>query len=167
MNQLLNATTLFQILFGAILVGAAINDGRRFKIPNAYPAALLLLFPVAWFAGYPFIAPFWSHAAHFAIALGVGMLLFRFEFFGAGDAKLYAAAAMWFGLGEGIRLLLFISLTGALIVMFRMMTGVLGIFMGGEGQTIQKRLIDRRIAYGIPIAIGGLLALLMPHSINI
>lgn len=156
-----------QILFALILAGAAISDGRRFKIPNIYPAALILLFAAAWMLGYPFIAPLWSHAAHFGIALAIGMLLFRFGAFGAGDAKLYAATALWFGLGEGIRLLLFISLTGAIIVVFRMMTGVLGIFWGGEGKTLQSRLIDRRIAYGIPIAIGGMLALVAPHSINI
>jgi prepilin peptidase CpaA len=167
MNNIPSWPTIIQLIYGLILLGAAISDGTKFKIPNAYPAALILLFPIAWFAHYPFIAPLWSHILHFAIALGVGMLLFRFEKFGAGDAKLYAATALWFGMGEAIRLLLFISLTGAIIVIIRMATGVLGIFWGGEGKTLQTRLLDRRIAYGIPIAIGGILALIAPHSLNI
>lgn len=54
--------------------------------------------------------------AHSAIALLVGMVLFRFEAIGAGDAKFYAACAAWFPLQKGLTLLVSVSLAGLLLV---------------------------------------------------
>lgn len=54
--------------------------------------------------------------AHSAIALLVGMVLFRIEAIGAGDAKFYAACAAWFPLQEGLTLLASVSLSGLLLV---------------------------------------------------
>src|SRR3546814_2063409 len=51
--------------------------------------------------------------SHAAIALVVGMVLFGMRIVGGGDAKYYAALALWFRLGEAWRLLAFVSLAGA------------------------------------------------------
>ena len=55
-------------------------------------------------------------AAHAAIALLVGMALFRMQWIGGGDAKFYAACAAWFPLQDGLLLLVSVSLAGLLLV---------------------------------------------------
>ena len=55
-------------------------------------------------------------AAHAVIALLLGMLLFRFEMIGAGDAKFYAACAAWFPLQHALALLVSVSFAGLILV---------------------------------------------------
>lgn len=144
--------------FVAILLFAAWSDARRFLIPNIYPLLLLLLGAIAWFAGFPFIAPLWSHAVHFVLALGIGMLLFHFGWFGGGDVKLYAALASWFGLSDGLFLLLAVSLSGAAVVILSVVFHLVGPARGEK-----KSFMKRRIAYGLAIAAGGVSALLWTY----
>ena len=54
--------------------------------------------------------------AHAMIALLLGMLLFRFDMIGAGDAKFYAACAAWFHLQHALALLVSVSLAGLILV---------------------------------------------------
>lgn len=149
-------------VYVAILALAAYSDARRLTIPNIYPLLLILLGAVAWFAGFPFIAPLWSHLLHFAIALGIGMLLFHFGWFGGGDVKLYAAVSLWFTLSNGLFLLMAVSLSGVAIV-------VLAVFLrlmhSALGSTDRKRggFMQRRIAYGLAIAAGGIGSLLWTY----
>lgn len=144
---------MIKIAFAAMLLAAAYSDARRFLIPNIYPLLVILLFIAAWLVGFEFHAPLWKHLLHFAIALAAGMLLFRFRWFGGGDAKLYAAVALWFGIGDAIPLLFITTLAGAAIVVVRV---ILRLF--GRGAAISKTS-DRRIAYGVAIAIGGIAAM--------
>lgn len=140
--------------YAAVLLAAAVSDARRYRIPNLYPALLVLLFVAARVAVFPFDAPLWSHLVHFGVALLVGMLLFHFRWFGGGDAKLYAAVALWFGIGDAIFLLFLTSVTGAIIVMFRIIFHILRGIGGGTGGSRQQ-LLARKIPYGIAIAAGG------------
>jgi prepilin peptidase CpaA len=143
----------------AILALAAFSDARRLLIPNIYPLCLLLLGGVAWFAGFPFTAPLWSHLLHFAVALGVGMLLFHFGWFGGGDVKLYAAVALWFGLSNGAFLLFVTSIAGVVIVALSVSYRLLRTIFGSvEQEKVSFR--KRRIAYGLAIAAGGIFSLL-------
>lgn len=148
--------------FVTILAFAAWSDARRFLIPNIYPLLLLLLGALAWVAGFPFAAPLWSHAAHFLLALGLGMLLFHFGWFGGGDVKLYAALASWFPLSSGLFLLLTVSLSGAAVVLLSIvfhLSRAVHRPAGGE----RKSFMKRRIAYGLAIAAGGISALLWTY----
>ena len=142
----------------AILALAAYSDARRFTIPNIYPLLLLLLAGIAWFVGFPFAAPLWSHLAHFAIALGIGMLLFHFGWFGGGDVKLYAAVSLWFALSDGPFLLLIVSLSGAVVVALSIAMR-LGLTMLDRTGRTRGSLLKSRIAYGLAIAAGGIAAL--------
>lgn len=152
---------ILKAAFVVTLLLAAYTDARKLLIPNAYPAIVILLFIVAQVAGFDFSAPLWSHLLHFAIALAVGMVLFRFGWFGGGDAKLYAAVALWFGIGDAILLLFITSVAGAVIVLGRMMLRVFGIGSGRSegGAAVKVKASERRIAYGVAIAVGGILAM--------
>lgn len=56
------------------------------------------------------------HLAHGAVALGIGMALFAARMWGGGDAKYYAASALWFPLEVFFHLVWWISLTGLALV---------------------------------------------------
>ncbi|WP_170935589.1 A24 family peptidase [Sphingopyxis indica] len=154
----------FQVAFVAILLLATASDIHSLRIPNLLPALMILLFLAAWVWGFPFRDPIWSHLAHFALALAAGMALFHFRWFGGGDAKLYAAVALWFGLGDAVLLLLLTALTGALVVVVRMLFHIFRALAFDSGPPEhRRRLFERKIPYGIAIAAGGIVTLLQTY----
>lgn len=145
------------LVFVTILLLAAVSDARRFLIPNIYPAAMIVLFVAANVADFQFDDVLWSHLAHFGIALAVGLGLFYLRWFGGGDVKLYAAIAIWFGISHALLLLVMTTVTGATIVVLRMTWFAANTLLGGDsGGRRKTKLFERRIAYGIPIAVGGI-----------
>lgn len=155
---------IISITFVVILLLAALSDARRFLIPNIYPVAMILLFVAARFTGFQFGDVLWSHLIHFCIALAVGIGLFYFRWFGGGDVKLYASIALWFGISDALLLLVITTVTGAAIVIVRMIWFGANTFLGGDsGGTRKTRLFERRIAYGIPIAVGGVSSFFLIH----
>jgi prepilin peptidase CpaA len=140
---------VFAALAGACLALAAFSDVRAFRIPNIYPALLILLFLGArmlW--GFSFDD--WWHLLHFAIALIVGMLLFKFGWVGGGDAKLYAGAAIWFSGTNAAMLIFATGIAGLLLAIVYLLKRKLR----RSDQQVPKK--DRRIPYGLAIAIGAL-----------
>ena len=130
----------------ATLVLAAISDMRAFRIPNIYPAILILLFVVMQgFSG--FSEQLWSQLLHFIAALVVGMALFAKGWIGGGDAKLYAAVALWFNFSGGVALLFMTSISGLVLAIM-----LIAARMAGLRKNVPKE--DRRIPYGIAIAVG-------------
>ena len=82
------------VLFAASVA----TDVRRREVPNAVPLLLLGLF--ALYAAAGAVRPFWElwqHLAVGAIVLAAGFGLYLTGRFGAGDAKLLAAAGVWIG----------------------------------------------------------------------
>lgn len=154
---MIDLTLFLKGVVTGLLLMAAWSDARRFRIPNLFPALLIALFPLAWWLGFPFADPAWSHLAHFAITLVVGMGLFRLRWFGGGDVKLYSALALWFGLSHALPLLVVTTVSGGVIVIIRMLYHMMTLWFGnGDGK---QRLFERRIAYGIAIAAGGVVSI--------
>jgi prepilin peptidase CpaA len=137
-----------------VLLGAAYSDLKQFKIPNLMPALLLTLYG-CYVAIVGLSAFSWWHAAHFAIALIVGMALFAMKWFGGGDAKLYAAVALWFPLQKGPFLLFYVGMAGLVLAIMFMLTR--RFTKGADG----KKRTDRRIPYGVAIAVGAIACLLL------
>jgi prepilin peptidase CpaA len=132
------------------LIAAAISDLRSFRIPNIFPAVLILLFVVVHgIAG--FAAPLWENALHFLLALAVGMGLFSRGWIGGGDAKLYAAAALWFSWTGAIALVFMTTMAGLLLTL----TFIAARMLGLRKNTPKE---DRRIPYGVAIAAGAILS---------
>lgn len=154
---MIDPSLLLKAVVTGLLLLAAWSDARRFRIPNLYPALVIAVFPLAWWLDFPFDDPLWSHLAHFAITLVVGMALFRWGWFGGGDVKLYAAIALWFGLPKALLLLVVTTISGGVIVIVRMLLHLMGIWFGSGGG--KARLFERRIAYGIAIAAGGIVSI--------
>jgi prepilin peptidase CpaA len=141
---------LFVTLAACCIALAAISDVRYFRIPNIYPALILLLFlgsRLVW----GFSPSDWSHFMHFVIALGVGMLLFKMGWVGGGDAKLYSAAAIWFTGLNAAMLVFATGLAGLVLAIFYVARRKL------KTQKDTKKRTERRIPYGVAIAGGALI----------
>jgi prepilin peptidase CpaA len=98
-----------------LCAAAAWLDLTQRRIPNwlCGMTAIAGLASAALFGGWGALG---IHALHTAIALLAGMLLFALGGFGGGDAKFYAGAAAWFGLNEGLVLLLYVALSGLVLL---------------------------------------------------
>ena len=131
------------------LIAAAISDLRSFRIPNYLSAILIVLFGIiyglAGFTGMP-----WGNLLHFLVALVVGMVLFSRGWIGGGDAKLYAAAALWFNWTGAVALIFTTTIAGAALAIAFVASRMLGL-----RKNVPKE--DRRIPYGVAIAAGAIL----------
>lgn len=96
-----------------------------------------------------------SAALHMMIALGVRMGLFGLGMIGGGDAKFYAATAMWFGLAEAMRLLLAVSILGfVLLAIFMTFKWLMRVY---KNQARAKGDFAK-LPYGVAIATAAVLA---------
>jgi prepilin peptidase CpaA len=135
-----------------ILVWAAVSDIQKRIIPNVSVLALLGVF-LAWAVlvlgvGQPLV----SALAAAAIAFVVTFALYAFKVIGAGDSKLFAAAALFCGLGYLPLFALATVLAGGAIAAVSLAArpnrAAVMLAMGGKGDW------GRGIPYGVAIAIG-------------
>jgi prepilin peptidase CpaA len=118
-----------------------------------------MFFPMAYLTGMPLALL----GVHLLTGLGLfvaGFALFALGLFGGGDAKLLAAAGLWFGWPQTMPFLMLTVLAG----------GVLAIVVGGwsaiamsseiHGGSWAKRLstLKPNVPYGYAFAIGAILA---------
>lgn len=139
-----------------LLALASWFDWRERRIPNWVVLLTLLAGLAAAFAAGG-LTGLGLHAAHMAIALLGGMILFALRVVGAGDAKLYAAAAAWFPLQDGLRLLVSVAMAGLIVllvwVIARRIAGKKVVRAGNDPQDM--------LPYGLAIALGAALTALM------
>ena len=143
----MNITYIFIAIWCATLIAAAISDLRAFRIPNILSGILVLLFIIAQIIASNAVIP-WGNILHFGVALLVGMFLFSRGWIGGGDAKLYAATALWFATNAAIALLFFTTIAGGLLAILFIIARLTGL-----RKNVAKQ--DRRIPYGVAIAAGG------------
>ncbi len=153
----MNISLILMLLWAGAILAAAISDFRFLRIPNLYPALIITLFIVSRVVG-GFGPEHWSHLYHFLITLGIGMLLFHLGWFGGGDAKLYAAIALWFGLSSGVMFIFATGMSGLALAIFYVMARQLR--RRAANPPPEKKRNERRIPYGIAIAMGGILTAL-------
>ena len=83
--------------FAFLMLWAAYNDVRSFKIPNWIPAVMCL----SWVVAAPFLglglSGLGAHLLTFIVILAIGMGIWSQGLVGGGDVKLIAAGALWFG----------------------------------------------------------------------
>jgi prepilin peptidase CpaA len=84
-------------LFPALVIVAALRDVTSYTIPNWISLGLLAAFaPAALAMGLP-AGAVGLHLGVGVIGLIAGMAMFALGWIGGGDAKLFAAAALWLG----------------------------------------------------------------------
>jgi len=82
--------------FVALVLVGAVSDIVAYRIPNVVVLMILVLYPF-----FVVVSPReieWLYSLGiFAAVIAVGMVLYNFKIFGAGDAKLLAAILLWAG----------------------------------------------------------------------
>jgi prepilin peptidase CpaA len=104
--------TIRLLLFPALMAFAASSDLFTMTISNKLSLALVAAFFLLVFVTGMGFAAIGMHLAAAALVLVVAFLLFTQGWIGGGDAKLAAAAALWFGFGYLLDFLVYASLLG-------------------------------------------------------
>jgi len=156
--------TLSIALLPILMIVAALSDLMSFRIPNWLTlATALLFFPMAWLTGMP-LTEFGWHLLAGAILFVAGFALFSFGLFGGGDAKLLAAAGLWFGTAQTMPFLVATVLAGGAlaiaVAVWSLFMAVVDIHGPGEDTGIGKaaRKIKPKLPYGFALAIGAIVA---------
>ena len=147
------------LLFPALMAFAAASDLFTMTISNRVSLALIAGFFVLAFAGG--MAPYemLSHVGAGALLLVVAFGCFAMGWMGGGDAKVAAAAALWFGFDHLLSYLLYASLFGGaltlLLLQFRQWP--LPWQLAGQPWLLKLHAKETGIPYGIALAIGALM----------
>jgi prepilin peptidase CpaA len=147
------------LLFPALMAFAAASDLFTMTISNrvslALAAGFLVLAPVSGMGLYDMA----SHAGAGACVLAVAFVCFAKGWIGGGDAKVAAAAALWFGFGDLLNYLVYASLFGGaltlLLLLFRQWP--LPYALCGQDWLLRLHARESGIPYGIALALGALM----------
>lgn len=146
-------TVLAAILSG-ILIAVAVSDVMERRIPNAAVAAVAALF-VLWVLADRGES-LGTGVAAAGVAFVVGFVLYLLRVMGAGDVKLFAAVALFTGLGNLHLFALATVLAGGAMACVTLATqprrALVMFTLKGRGD------FGRGIPYGVAIAVGGLIA---------
>ena len=163
------------VLYTTLLVIACITDVRWRRIPNA----LVLVLALAGFAFSVGMEPWWPGLLRAASGLALGFaiwILFHVAGgMGAGDVKLFAAAAAWLGPSGAWRASLVAALAGgvlslgALVWQRRTREGIERVAMSLSmlslaplGKVAPDQSKKSYLPYGIALACGALIAAWIP-----
>jgi prepilin peptidase CpaA len=154
----------------AVLIVAAIIDGRQLRVPNwlTYPFALSGLVASLLPGGLGF----WSSLGGLALGLALLLPLYAVGGMGAGDVKLLAGVGAWIGSTLIVYAFIATAIVGAVIAIERMITsGRLALHLQRMGQITREWITIRNpstlaalaaerkpsmtlLPYAIPMAIG-------------
>ncbi len=152
--------TILTGILPILMIVAAASDVTTYRIPNWLTGLTAFAFlPVAYLSGMP-MAEFGSHLLTGIVLFVVGYIFFTLRLFGGGDAKLMAAAGLWFGFGQSLNFLFLTVLAGgvlalavALLALIQMHFDISG---ASFGQSLKK--LSPKVPYGLALAVGAILA---------
>lgn len=133
-------------IYCAILLAAAGQDIWQMKISNYLVLALLGAAVVAALVVGPQI-DLWKNLLILVVGLAIGTAVFAAGIMGGGDVKLTVAAAVWFLWTDALMLLLLITLSGVVVIIFAVVARLMGW---------GKKERGRMISYGVAVAMGGI-----------
>jgi prepilin peptidase CpaA len=156
--------TLSHSLLPILLIAAAASDALSFRIPNWLTAlTALLFFPMALATAMP-LHEFGAHLLAGVLLFAVGFGFFQLNLFGGGDAKLMAAAGLWFGTSQVLPFLFMTALAGGLLGLVIGFWSMMSISWEIHAENIDLAGIGRRlrglkpnVPYGLAFAIGGII----------
>lgn len=146
------------LLFPALMAFAAASDLLTMTISNRVSLALVAGFFVLALATGMGAHDVLSHAAAGATVLLAAFVCFAMGWVGGGDAKVVAAAALWFGFEHLLEYLVYASLFGGALTLFLLQFRQWPLPYPLSGQAWLSRLHAKEsgIPYGIALAIGAL-----------
>lgn len=142
------------------LTAAAFSDIRRYLIPNGVVALIGLTGVIGLIAtAANWQMALWNLGASLAV-LAVGIVLFAFRLWGAGDAKLLAAVSLWTGIYGLWQLLYWTALAGGVLaialLVLRRLPSIQHFATQPRGLMVLSP--NMGIPYGVAIAVGGIVA---------
>ena len=162
-------STLMAVFIALVCYGAW-SDARTLRIPNTVSLALLATFiPAAVVAGIGLEVIAW-HLAAGVVVLVVGFTLFALGYLGGGDAKLFAAAALWVGWDELLFYVLAVVVFGGVLSLCVLaLRKGLGLWPHWLVKSAEGLFTpNKAVPYGIAIAAGTLITVprmaLLPPS---
>lgn len=158
------AQILLLAVFPALLLAAAVWDISSFTIPNWIQLALAGAFVALALACRMPMSLFGGHVLAGTIALATSFTLFALGYIGGGDAKLFAAVALWLGFGYLLPYTLFATVAGGglAIALLALRTWPLPAFLAHQGWLVRLHDEKAGIPYGVALAAGALL--LIPQT---
>ena len=146
-------------LFPALMAFAAASDLLTMTISNRISLALVAGFLALALLGGMGLYDIALHVAAGATVLVVAFACFAMGWVGGGDAKVAAAAGLWFGFGHLMNYLLYASLFGGALTLLLLQFRQWPLPYALSGQTWLLRLHAKEsgIPYGIALAIGALM----------
>jgi prepilin peptidase CpaA len=149
------------LVFPALVLTGAVKDLLTFTIPNWISLAMLAAFPVAALASGLTIPAIGVSFAVGVAALVLGMGMFALRWIGGGDAKLFAAAALWLGWTAAPTFLLATALAGgglALTLLALRAPAWRPYLLLGPRWMSRLAEPQEDVPYGVAIAVGALAA---------
>ena len=147
------------LLFPALMAFAAASDLLTMTISNRVSLALAAGFLALALGSGMGLFDILSHVGAGAAILAVAFACFAMGWVGGGDAKVAAAAALWFGFAHLLNYLIYASLFGGaltlLLLQFRQWP--LPYPFVGQAWLIKLHAKDSGIPYGIALAVGALM----------
>lgn len=147
-------------IFVALLVYAAGSDIASLTIPNRVSIALASAYPILALATGQSLPDVGLHLLFGFGVLAIGFVLFQMNILGGGDAKLFAAVAIWTGIEAFRPFVLGAALVGGLLalalVAARQFIPQTETYPAFVNQLLKKQ---SGIPYGVAILGGGLMAL--------
>lgn len=149
------------LAFPLLLLCAAVKDAVSFTIPNWISLALLAVFPLAALASGAPLPVIGLHLAVGVVALLMGMVVFALRWAGGGDAKLFAAAALWLGWPAVLTFGVWMALAGGAMA-FALLTlrsaPARPLMMLGPPWMVRLTEPGAGVPYGVAIAAGAIAA---------
>jgi prepilin peptidase CpaA len=147
------------LLFPALMAFAAASDLVTMTISNRISLALGAGFVILALLSGMGLHEILSHAGAGLAVLAVAFLCFAMGWIGGGDAKVAAAAALWFGFGNLLEFLVYASLFGGALTLLLLQFRQWPLPAALHGQSWLMRLHNKEsgIPYGIALALGALL----------
>jgi prepilin peptidase CpaA len=149
------------LAFPALVIVAALRDTVSYTIPNWISLALIGIFPLAALAtGLP-LPQLGLHVVVGFLALIAGIGMFAMRWIGGGDAKLFAAAALWLGWPAAVTYLAATGIAGGALALSLLAIRSMWLRRyASAGPAWLARLAEpgENVPYGLAIAIGALAA---------
>jgi prepilin peptidase CpaA len=155
---------LVLLVFPALLALAAGWDIASYTIPNRLSLALCAAFALFAVSSGLSGGAIGLHLAAGLVGLAAGFGMFAAGWIGGGDAKLFAATALWFGFSDLLAYTLIAAVVGGGLTLLLLMLRQVPLPAGLIGQPWIARLHHARsgIPYGAALAAGALIEL--PHA---
>ncbi|CAN7193537.1 prepilin peptidase [Phenylobacterium sp. LjRoot219] len=154
--------------FPALVILGGVRDLISYRIPNWISLALLAAFIPAALIGLAAGVPLSALGLNLAVgaaALVAGVVMWSLRWIGGGDAKLFAAAALWIGWPAAGTYLAVTGLVGGVfaLLLLRLRAASLRSFvLSGPAWFTRLAEPGESVPYGVAIAIGALVA--FPNS---